>query len=731
MTTATVSGIEYRFSVPSEAHCASQLLSRRRLRILVVDENSADVVLIRRCVNEGTWSIYPEVDAASSSSEALELLAARQYDVLLVASCLPRGGSYELLGELSRRGLEVPVLLIGQPGQEKAALEAIKAGAMDYLDRTSLTSRSLVSTIRFAVNLRHKENLRRQAEEALRVSESEYRNLFENANDAILICDPKTEVVLEANRRACELYGISKEQLVGLSLRNFAADRSREGGQFLNLLQDRVNRAFERVHFRIDGSRVELLMNASIVDYRGRAAVMAISRDVTAHKKAEAQVERLAYHDPLTGLANRVLFGDRLDMALSQARRAGHPAAVLFLDLDRFKLVNDSLGHSGGDLLLRRVAERLRDLVRGGDTLARIGGDEFLLLLYRIDSPEDAGIVARKVLRLLREPFLVARREVYVTASIGISVFPLDGGDGEALVKNADAAMYGAKQQGRDCFRFYERAMEEGARDRLSLDTDLHKAVAGDQIRVFYQPRVHLKSGRITGMEALVRWQHPERGLLLPGDFISQAEESGMILPIGMRVLRTACARASSWRQAGHGDLVVSVNLSVRQIREPGIVDAVAAVLDETGLPPSGLELELTESIAMDNVETTLARLERFKAMGIRITMDDFGTGYSSLSYLKMFPIDTVKIDKSFVDEVTTNADDASIAQACILMSHGLGMAVVAEGVETEEQRAFLERHCCDEGQGFLFGRPLPPEEFEVRLREDGGRGSTAAEPIP
>jgi diguanylate cyclase (GGDEF)-like protein len=432
---------------------------------------------------------------------------------------------------------------------------------------------------------------------------------------------------------------------------------------------------------------------------------------------AALEIEHLAYHDALTGLPNRPLFVDRLIVALAQAHRSGARLAVLFLDLDRFKDINDSLGHTLGDSLLKAVAERIRRCVREGDTIARFGGDEFTLLIPRIDKVEDAAKIAQKIIETLKIPFLIHEHELFVTTSIGVSIYPSDGSDPETLVRNADTAMYRAKEQGRDSYQLYAPAMNARAVERLALENMLRKALSHDELVLYYQPLIEMQTRTICGVEALIRWRHPELGLLLPGHFISVAEVSGLILPIGEWVLRTACRQLRVW-QKKHESLRMSINLSARQFQQPDLLDQVREALRESGIEPWRLELEITESNAMQNAENTIHTLRELKAIGVRIAMDDFGTGYSSLSYLKRFPIDTLKLDATFIDDVTTDPSDAAIVSGVIAMAHSLRLLVVAEGVETHPQLDFLEQQHCDIVQGYLFSTPVPAEEIEMLLLE-------------
>jgi diguanylate cyclase (GGDEF)-like protein len=427
--------------------------------------------------------------------------------------------------------------------------------------------------------------------------------------------------------------------------------------------------------------------------------------------------DALAYRDALTGLPNRQLFLDRLSQAVAQARRSGESLAVLFLDFDRFRMVEDSMGHSAGNDLLRKLAQRLQRCVREGDTVARLAADEFAVLVHHVVQSEDAAKVAAKLLDAVRPPVDVQGRELSVTASLGIACFPADGDLPETLLKNADTAMYRAKGEGRDTYRLYHHAMNDRALEQLSLESALRKAISqGNELTAYYQPLVSLASGRIEGAEALVRWNHPERGLLGAGQFISVAEASGLIVAIDNWMLYTACAQARDWRAQGYDTLRVEVNLSARQFQLPDLVAAVTRCLQDTGLPPEALEIEITESIAMRNVARSAEILRNLREQGVRISLDDFGTGYSSLSYLKTLPVDTVKLDQSFVRDITTDRGDAAIATAIIAMAHTLGLRVVAEGVETEEQLSFLRAHGCDTVQGFLLGPPVPPGELLNRM---------------
>ena len=432
-----------------------------------------------------------------------------------------------------------------------------------------------------------------------------------------------------------------------------------------------------------------------------------VAEDISERKRAEAQLIYLAHYDSLTGLPNRELFNDRLAHALEQARRRNRIVGVMFIDLDRFKAVNDTLGHNGGDQLLRQVADRLAQGVRGEDTVGRLGGDEFAMILTELTRVEDAGLVAQKTIAALAAPYHIEGREFFVTASIGIATYPGDAVSAPALIKNADAAMYTIKGQGKNNFQYYSAKMNERQVVNLQFENDLRYAIQRDEFVLHYQPKANLKTGAITGVEALLRWQRPDGSLVSPAEFIPLLEETGLIVPAGAWVLRAACAQIQSWLEAALPPVPIAVNLSPKQFHQQDICAMVQSALQEFNVEPQLLELEITESAAMHDARATATTLFDLKALGVRIAIDDFGTGYSSLSYLKRFPIDALKIDRSFVMELPGNRSDASIAKAVITMAHALGLKVIAEGVENEAQLKFLRANACDELQGYYFSRPL------------------------
>jgi diguanylate cyclase (GGDEF)-like protein len=497
------------------------------------------------------------------------------------------------------------------------------------------------------------------------------------------------------------------------------------------LQRDGVLDRIEASYVHCSGHPIAVLVSGALMRAADGTvqAMICIAQDNRERKQHEEQVRQLAYFDAVTGLPNRVQFQHALDEALQDARRHGTKLAVLFLDLDRFKRINDTLGHAKGDHLLQIFAERLAHGVRRSDTVvrgdrqgerstvARLGGDEFTILLRRIDSSDDAARVASRILEALRAPFDLGGQEVVVDASIGIALYPDDGRNADGLLMHADLAMYHAKARGRANFQFYHQELNAKAMERLWLESELRRALTLEQLALEFQPQLDLVSDQIIGVEALLRWHHPERGRIPPDKFIPLAEESGLIGPIGAWVLHTACSQAKAWLDQGLGGIHVAVNISGEQLRQAHFVDQVAQALAASGLPPGLLELEITESAAMAEPEITVPRLTELKRMGIDLAIDDFGTGYSSLAYLQRFPLDRVKIDRSFVRHVVSSANDAGIVTAIIAMAHQLSFQVIAEGVETEEQLAFLRAHRCDQVQGYLASPPLTAERFVAWLR--------------
>jgi diguanylate cyclase (GGDEF)-like protein/PAS domain S-box-containing protein len=548
---------------------------------------------------------------------------------------------------------------------------------------------------------------RKQAEETFRKQSA----AMTASMDGIGIVNDRLDFTV-VNDALARLYGYPDPQsMIGLPLNALyePATYERFSSTILPIVHQRGRWRGEAPGLRHDGLTFPQEISISAIEGGGLVCVV---RDITERTYAEEQIKHLAYHDALSGLPNRLLFKDRLTVAISHAQRERSRLAVLFLDLDRFKVINDSLGHNIGDQLLQAVAGRVQSCVRESDTVARLGGDEFTVLVPHLPHGEDAALVAQKIIDAVRYPFQIEGREFFMTTSIGISLYPDDGVDAETLIKNSDTAMYQAKEQGRDNYQLFNAFINAKALQRIALEHGLRKALTNQELAVYYQPIFDFRTGKTSGMEALLRWNHPTLGMIPPAVFIPLAEAIGVMIPIGTWAMRVACAQAKAWHDSGYRSLSLAVNLSVCQLQQPDLLLRVQEILKDTGLPPRLLELEITESSAMQSPENSVRTLYDLKKLGIRISLDDFGTGHSSLSYLKRFPIDTLKIDQSFVRDITHDPDTAAIVTAIIAMAHSLRLKVIAEGVEFTEQSAFLKRYSCDQMQGYLVRAPVPADRF-------------------
>ncbi|MCI2256058.1 PAS domain S-box protein [Domibacillus sp. PGB-M46] len=554
-----------------------------------------------------------------------------------------------------------------------------------------------------------------QTRAALEEAESHYRSLAEESLAGIYII--QNGVFVYINRKLAEMLGYSKEQIIGRNVTDFIYPDDQS--LVRNNIENRLEDGFSNVYYQYRAvkkdqtiAHIEVLGSKTI--YKGKPAVTGTVMDITARKKAEETIQYMAYHDALTGLVNRYQFYTRLENILSKENTKS--VAVLFLDLDRFNQINDSLGHEIGDRLLQEAARRLHTCVENKDNVARNSGDEFLVSLPDMNHQE-ASAAAQRILDCFAEPFHLDQYELYITPSMGVSFYPRDGKDVETLIKKADSAMHQAKRKGKNNYQLYRSNQIEHSYEKWEVEMDLRTALEQEELLLYYQPKLDLSSGKISGVEALIRWQHPEKGLIPPSEFIPLAEETGLIIPIGEWALHTACAQNKAWQEAGLPPMVTAVNLSVRQLYQPGLIEMVQAVLKETGLSPEYLELEITESMLMD-IQQGLKILEKLKEIGVQVSMDDFGTGYSSLHYLKELPIDKLKIDQSFVRNCTADSSDAAIVKAIIAVAHQLKIDVIAEGVETKDHLVFLQRNLCNEAQGYLFSKPVPAAELEQKIDE-------------
>src|SRR5580700_9379016 len=645
-------------------------------------------------------------------SQGLARLSKGGIDAVLLQLSLPDSHGIETFDKLFAIAPDVPILILGN-GNEALAKEAVGRGAQDYLLAGHLDSYSLPHALRNAIE-------RKAVGDALYVEKERAVVTLNSIGDAVLCTDISGNITY-LNLFAETMTGWPREEAIGKPLaevfriidgptRKTAQDPMEMAVQQNRTLGLTVN----CVLIRRDGYESAIEDSAApIHDRSGRVTgAVIVFHDVSAARAMAIQMTHTAHHDVVTSLPNRLLLNDRVTQSISLALRQSRPFAVLFLDLDHFKTVNDSLGHAGGDELLRSVSKRLLSCVRGSDTVSRQGGDEFAILLPEITHAEDAATCAAKILIALNAPYIIGARSVHVGASIGISLYPRDGADSETLPKSADMAMYHAKERGRGNFQFFEAAMNLRAVQRQSVESELRRALKNQEFLLHYQPKVNLGTGDITGVEALIRWQQPDGTLVPPSEFVHIAEDCGLIVPIGRWVMREACKQARAWQDAGLRHLRMAVNVSAVEFREKGFVDNVRQILSDTGLRPHYLVLELTERVLMEDAASTALVLEELKTMGVHLAVDDFGTGYSSLSYLRQFPIDVLKIDQSFIQKITSNLDDSTIISAIIGMGRNLRHIVIAEGIETQEQITYLQSQHCEEGQGYLLSPPVGAVQF-------------------
>ncbi len=707
----------------------------KRTRILIADDEAQ----IREVLHELLGEDY-ECREVSSAEEALAVLQTEEFN--LVLSDIMMGGitGLQMVPQVLKLSPDTVVIMISGEQNIESAIEALRAGAFDYITKP-FDLRHVEAAVKRAIEHHELRRAKRYYENFLEEIVKQRTTELDKANQTLSVliqASPLAIFVLDTvgnvslwNPAAREMFGWDETEVLH---RPFPlVPKGKEEAfrtAFEDALQGKLVTDYETRQQKKDGSPIDInVWTAALFDAQGEiSGIMAIVADITERKQSEAKINYLAYHDTLTGLPNRVSFEERLVEAVAHAKVERESLAVMFLSLDRFKKFNDTLGHLIGDQLLKSVAERLNLTLREGNRVARFGSDEFAVLLTRIAGAEDAARRANNFQNVLNAPFIVDGHELYVTSSIGIGLYPDDGTDAQGLLKSAGSALYRAKQLGGSSYQFYTADMNERALARLALENQLRWALERKEFVVYYQPQVNLDTGKIMGMEALVRWQHPELGLVSPAEFIPLAEDTGLIMPIGEWVLRTACAQTRVWQNCGFKNLHVAVNLSPRQFQQPDLLQLIEGALKETGLDPASLELEVTESSVMKNAESAINTLGELRAMGIRISIDDFGSGYSSLSYLKHLPIDVLKIDQSFVRDMTSDPKDAAIAMAIIQLAHSLQLQVKAEGVETEEQLHFLRLLRCDEMQGYLFCKPLPVEAFEQLLFEGRTLDTTKAD---
>ncbi|MCL4485312.1 MAG: EAL domain-containing protein [Nitrospirae bacterium] len=686
------------------------------LNVLVIEDSEDDCRLLLRELERGGFpSSYLRVDSPESLREALRT---RHWDIVFSDYSMPEFTGTQALAIIRDHDPVLPFIFVSGTIGEEVAVNAMRQGAQDYVMKDNI--KRLIPAVARELREASAERGRRRAEEERRKFEVRFQNILTMAADAIISVDEEQRIVI-FNRGAETIFGYTQEEAIGLSLDNLIPEKDRtrhrahvaslgDSRDFSRTMTERRD-IFAR---RKDGSLFPAEASISKLTEEGRVTYTVILRDISERKRSEERLHFLAHHHPLTHLPNRLLFHERLEEAMRDARTKGRRVGVAFLDLDRFKTVNDSLGHSVGDDLLKRVAERLREVSRGGDTVAHLSGDEFALILANMGRAEDAHLVVAKIQRCFSRPFKLGVHELFTSISLGVTLFPDDEDTAEGLLRNADIAMYRAKGAGGDTFRFYSAEMTEESRKLLTLGTELRRGLERKEFLLHYQPFVSLSDGRISGMEALVRWQHPERGIIYPNDFIPYSEETGLIVPLGKTIIRRALGE---WRRLSP-PFRLAVNVSPRQFHQ-NLFETFSAILDETGFDPACLEIEITESTLMENIDHSLHTMKKFHEKGVQFSVDDFGTGYSNLSYLKRYPISRLKIDRSFIVGLPDSEDDAVLARAIIAMARSLGLEIIAEGIETPEQKRFLGDAGCQFGQGYLFSRPKPPSEMDALLRGD------------
>jgi diguanylate cyclase (GGDEF)-like protein/PAS domain S-box-containing protein len=680
--------------------------------ILLIEDNPGDARLIREMFNEqGSQSI--DLTIVECMRDAEKHLAERSVDIILLDLGLPDVQGLEAVRRAHAVASHIPLVVLSGLNDESLALQTLQQGAQDYLIKGEFEPRDILRALRYAVE-------RKVIEEKLFDEKERAQVTLNCIGDAVICTDLNGNVTF---------LNMVAERLTGWSLIEAAGKPMAEAFQIVDsvtrkttpdpmeksVVQDRTgNLPINCILIRRDGH--EVFIEDSVAPIHDRAGNITgsvlVFRDVSAARTLADQLAHAADHDSLTDLPNRSLLNDRLEQAIAMAARLHDKIAVLFLDLDGFKHINDSLGHPTGDKLLQRIATCLRDCVRAPDTVSRQGGDEFVVLLRTLHKPEDAIVATNRILDAVAIPHFIDSRELHVTASIGVSLFPGDGRDAETLIKNADTAMYQAKENGRHGYKFFRPEMNVRAVARQSIEQDLRSAIERKEFTLHYQPKIDLRTGAITGTEALIRWNHPVRGLVPPLQFIPVAEDCGLILPIGAWVLREACTQVKAWTDARLPPMTMAVNVSAVQFRNEGFLERMFATMAEVGMDPQFLEVEITESVLMKHAEVASSILRTLRDNGVRVSVDDFGTGYSSLSYLRKFPLDAIKIDQSFVRQITPKPADAGIVSAIISMGQSLNLRVIAEGVETAEDLAFLKAHNCDEAQGYLFSRPLPAKDL-------------------
>jgi diguanylate cyclase (GGDEF)-like protein/PAS domain S-box-containing protein len=731
----------------SFAKMMNRPVNEHQAKILLVDDKQELLTSLYHLV-----TLYGyEAEQALGGEAAMQSLANNEYDVVLLDLIMPGISGHDILDFAAREKLKCKIVVVSGDSSFSGVKHALHCGAFDFVKKP-YEAAELIATMETALRQVKLEHQHDAMEDQVKESEELHRFIVNSSPDLVYMLD-RNGCFDFINERIESMLGYRKSELLGKHYSELVDENDLEKASHLFNERRTGDRAVSNEVVRLKCKREDRrggLMRAQSVwteltamgvyaDSAERTrhnfvGTYGTARDISERKQAEELINFQAYHDLLTHLPNRALLKDRLNLAITQGRRNKRKLAVMFLDLDRFKLVNDTLGHSMGDRLLKAVANRLQSCLRSGDTLSRFGGDEFTLLLPEVRTRDDVVVIAEKILDRLNEPFVIDGHELFVGASIGIAMYPEAGETGEGLIQNADIAMYYVKGRGKNGYQFFSDEMNHQFSTRLNLERELRNGLIQGEIEVFYQPQVSLVDGAITGVEALVRWRHGLRGLIEPAEFLPLAEETGLITQIDEYVQQKAFHDVAAWRRAGLGDIRLSVNLTAMQIEQDGFVNRFIAALDESGLDPHFVKLELTESTLMEDMEIIVPKLKEIRSLGARIAIDDFGTGYSSLSYLHQFPINTLKIDRTFVGDIRAQEnpkeDGATIIDAIVAMARGLRLDLVAEGVENRTQLKYLQDHGCEEVQGYIFSPAVPACDLIELLRENSFRQVLGGKPV-
>ncbi|HIG40840.1 MAG TPA: EAL domain-containing protein [Gammaproteobacteria bacterium] len=671
-----------------------------------------------------------QIETAADGTVAIDWLNNEDFDLVLLDLNMPGLSGFEVIDYVVENTIPCKIVVVSGEVSFESARSALKKGAHDFVKKPYAPD-ELLATIQNATATKRLEDQKSVVEQKLSKSEYLHRFIVEHSPDIVFMLNTDGRFTF-LNDAAYNTLGYSSDELLGEHYSMIVSEQSRESARFVFTERRTGVRKSQNVELKLkcqgeseyryfDTSAMSMKFN----DFEGRQVqgTYGVARDVTENKRVQELINFPAYYDILTKLPNRSLMEDRLSIAITQARRSKENLAVMFLDLDRFKWINDTLGHRIGDRMLQAVSQRMENCIRSGDTLARFGGDEFVLVLPKVEHHRDAEFIANKILKELKRPFVIDQHELYVSGSIGIAIYPEAGETRDTLIQSADIAMYRVKERGKNGFEFFSEEMNIVSNTRLAVERELRKALVSDDFKVCYHPQVNAKTEEVVGFEALIRWHHAEKGIIFPDDFIPIAEETGLILDIGNYVLETACHDLACWRKDGAEQVRVSINFSAIQVQQDDFIEHIVDTLQRHNLPGSCLEIEITENIIMNDMSRVIQKLRGLTELGIKIAVDDFGTGHSSLSYLQHFPISTLKIDKSFVSAIQINQGGTSIVDAIVAMAHGLNLNLVAEGVETDRQLEYLIKVGCAEIQGWLFGKAETEQATRDMLKrlQNGG----------